>query len=406
MTEIRRNHAVVLDDDEALGATIGLIAQRAGFEVTVFSDPLGFLSAVGGASPSHIILDLVMPEIDGIDILRRLATARCTAGIIITSGVGPRVLDAARRLAQQQGLNLLGVLPKPFNAAELRGLLTADAKAARLVSSTKTEPQEIGDGVLRRALADGELSVVFQPKIACASGAPVGFEALAQWCQPDGRRIPTASFVALAERSDLIGSLTENVVDLALSWLGNGVPEALSLAINFSPLSLDDMDTVARLVARCEAHGIPAQRLVLEMTESAAMRDPIATLGVLTRLRVRGFRVSIDDFGIGYSSIAHLARLPFSEIKIDRSFVRGIMSNAENRIIARAMVSLGHSLGLTVAAEGVEDAATLAFLAEIGCDHAQGYHISPPLDAAAARQWALSATGQHLAEAQRAFRQD
>jgi EAL domain-containing protein (putative c-di-GMP-specific phosphodiesterase class I) len=326
--------------------------------------------------------------------------------VIITSGVGPRVLDAARRLAVQHGLNLLGVLPKPFSGMELRTLLTAGGQPVRLVSRPKVMAPEIGDGALRRALADGELSVVFQPKIACATGAPVGFEALAQWCRPDGARVPTASFVALAERSDLIGSLTEQVVDMALAWLCDGVPEAMTLAINFSPLSLDDMATVGKLVARCEAHGISPHRLVLEMTESAAMRDPMATLGVLTRLRVRGFRVSIDDFGIGYSSIAQLARLPFSELKIDRSFVRGITGSSENRSIARAMVSLGQSLGLTVAAEGVEDAATLAFLAEIGCDHAQGYFIAPPLDATSARLWAVDATGAMLSEPVRAFARD
>jgi EAL domain-containing protein (putative c-di-GMP-specific phosphodiesterase class I) len=127
---------------------------------------------------------------------------------------------------------------------------------------------------------------------------------------------------------------------------------------------------------------------------------------VLTRLRVRGFRVSIDDFGIGYSSIAQLARLPFSELKIDRSFVRGITGSSENRSIARAMVSLGHSLGLTVAAEGIEDAATLAFLAELGCDHAQGYFIAPPLDAMSARLWAVEATGAVLSEPIRAFGHD
>lgn len=406
MTVPKAGVVMILDDDEALGLTIGTIARRAGLEAAVFRHPLAFLDAVAATMPSHIVLDLVMPEIDGVDILRRLAEAGCPAAVIITSGVGARVLDAARRLAEQQGINLIGVLPKPFSVAELRALLMVGPQPARLVPRPGGVPSDIGQGALRRALADGEVSVVFQPKIACATGAAIGFEALAQWCRPDGRRVPTESFVALAERSDLIGSLTEQVVDMALAWFSNGVPQTLTLAINFSPLSLDDMATVSTLVARCEAHGIAPHRLVLEMTESAAMRDPTATLGVLTRLRVRGFRVSIDDFGIGYSSIAHLARLPFSELKIDRSFVRGILAGSENRSIARAMVSLGHSLGLTVAAEGVEDAATLAFLADIGCDHAQGYFIAPPLDAAAARLWAINATAGHLAEPLRAFGRD
>jgi EAL domain-containing protein (putative c-di-GMP-specific phosphodiesterase class I) len=406
MTGADGRRVLILDDDEAIGATIAMIARGAGLDAVAFRDPAAFLDAIDRKTPSHIVLDLVMPGIDGIEILRRLAAAGCPAAVIIISGLGPRVLDAARRLAQQQGLNLVGVMPKPFTVADMRGLFTGGTRHVGFALPPSAMAPEIGHGALRQALAEGEVSVVFQPKIACATGAAVGFEALAQWCRPDGRRIPTESFVALAERSDLIGPLTEQVVDTALAWLGNGVPRAMTLAINFSPLSLDDMSTVGALVARCDAHGIEPHRLVLEMTESAAMRDPVATLGVLTRLRVRGFRVSIDDFGIGYSSIAHLARLPFSELKIDRSFVRGIATGSENRSIARAMVGLGHSLGLTVAAEGVEDAATLAFLAEIGCDHAQGYFIAPPLDAVAARRWAMEATGGSRAEPARQFGPD
>jgi EAL domain-containing protein (putative c-di-GMP-specific phosphodiesterase class I) len=215
----------------------------------------------------------------------------------------------------------------------------------------------------------------------------VGFEALAKWQRADGSHVPADRFVAVAERTGLIGMLTEQVVEQALAWLARDVPPELSLAINLSPLSFDDMGVVARLETRCAAFGVAPDRIVLEMTETIAMRDPVATLGVLTRLRVRGFRVSIDDFGIGYSSIAQLARLPFSELKIDRNFVRGITASTENRIIARAMVGLGHSLGLVVAAEGVEDAGSLAYLAGVGCDHAQGYHIAPPLPATAATDW-------------------
>ena len=396
----------VLDDDEAVGLTVSMIAQRAGLRAVVFTDPVAFLEAVDRAPPSHVVLDLVLPEIDGIEVLRRLAGSGCPAAVIITSGVGPRVLDAARRLAVQQGLALRGVLPKPYSVTALRRLLLAGSEIAVAALPIAQSSPEIGHGALRRALAQGELSVAFQPKIECVSRAAVGFEALAQWHGPDGRRVPTESFVAVAERHDMIGSLTEQVVDMALSWLSVGVPETMSMAINFSPLSLDDMGTVSKLVERCDAHGIAHDRVVLEMTESAAMRDPVATLGVLTRLRVRGFRVSIDDFGIGYSSIAQLARLPFSELKIDRSFVRDIALAGENRSIVRAMVGLGHSLGLTVAAEGVEDAASLAVLADSGCDHAQGYHIAPPLEGEAARQWCRDHTKPGLAEPRVLFGRD
>jgi EAL domain-containing protein (putative c-di-GMP-specific phosphodiesterase class I) len=130
------------------------------------------------------------------------------------------------------------------------------------------------------------------------------------------------------------------------------------------------------------------------MTETAAMRDPMATLDVLTRFRLRGFRVSIDDFGVGYSSIAQLARLPFSELKVDRAFVRDLTEGSENRSIVRAIVGLGHSLGLVVAAEGVENPTAMEFLRSLGCDHAQGYHIAPPLPPEDAAAWLTRPTTQ------------
>jgi EAL domain-containing protein (putative c-di-GMP-specific phosphodiesterase class I)/ActR/RegA family two-component response regulator len=383
---VARGLVMVLDDDPGVGVTIARIAERSGLSATVHSDTAAFFEALATVHPSHIVLDLMMPEIDGIEVLRHLASVDCRAGVIITSGVGPRVLDAARRFAVEHGVDLRGTLAKPFQVAALRALLETGPGAGDQHEPTGSD-EEICHLALRSALDDGALSVVFQPKVACSSGRPVGFEALAKWQRADGSHVPADRFVAVAERTGLIGMLTEQVVEQALAWLARDVPPELSLAINLSPLSFDDMGVVARLETRCAAFGVAPDRIVLEMTETIAMRDPVATLGVLTRLRVRGFRVSIDDFGIGYSSIAQLARLPFSELKIDRNFVRGITASTENRIIARAMVGLGHSLGLVVAAEGVEDAGSLAYLAGVGCDHAQGYHIAPPLPATAATDW-------------------
>lgn len=389
--EARR--ALILDSDPGVGATVRMIAERAGYAATVHHDPTTFMRAVADERPSHIVLDLVLAGTDGVEVLRRLAAAGCDASIIITSAVGTRVLDAAQRLTVEQGLNLRGVLAKPFPVAALWALLEAAPPANRAAGCAAPAPcAEFDRAGLSAAIERGELTVVFQPKISCTRRQPVGFEALAKWYRPDGTLVPTHGFVTMAEQAGLIGHLTEHVVDSALRWFGS-VPQHLTLAINLSPLSLDDMDTVSHLVDRCAAHGIAPERVVLEMTETAAMRDPIATLGVLTRLRVRGFRVSIDDFGIGYSSIAQLARLPFSELKIDGSFVKSMTASSENRSIVSAMVGLGHSLGLVVAGEGVEDAETLELLSDLGCDHAQGFFIAPPLPAQQATAWALAPDG-------------
>jgi EAL domain-containing protein (putative c-di-GMP-specific phosphodiesterase class I) len=382
----------VLDDDPAVGATIGLVAERCGLRSRVYREAPAFLDAMATMPPSHIVLDLVMPGTDGIEILGHLGRLGSRAQIVITSGVGRRVLEAAERLALEQGLDLRGTLSKPFSVAGLRTLLEADSRAVfpGLDGTSAAAEPAISAGLLREAMQGGELSVVYQPKIDCCTGEPIGVETLASWRRPDGTRVSPEMFVALAERSNLIATLTETVVTQALDWFAAlGAPD-LTLALNISTRSLEDRGIVDWLGAECGRRGIEPGCLVLEMTETAAMRDPMATLDVLTRFRLRGFRVSIDDFGVGYSSIAQLARLPFSELKVDRAFVRDLSEGSENRSIVKAIVGLGHSLGLVVAAEGVENPTALTYLQSIGCDHAQGFHIAAPLPPDEAAAWLMA----------------
>jgi EAL domain-containing protein (putative c-di-GMP-specific phosphodiesterase class I) len=379
----------VLDDDPAVGATIGLIAERCGLKSRVFRQAPAFITAVETMPPSHVVLDLVMPDTDGVEIIRHLGQLGSRARIVITSGVGRRVMEAAERLTLEQGLDLRGTLAKPFALASLRALFENDSPAIIAPLAGQGGPAEpaISPRLLREAMQGGELSVVYQPKIDCRTGEVVGVETLASWRRPDGTRVSPELFVALAESSDLIESLTQTVVTQALTWFAPLSRQRLSLALNISTRSLEDRGIVDWLERQCVSHGVAPESLVLEMTETAAMRDPMATLDVLTRFRVRGFRVSIDDFGVGYSSISQLARLPFSELKVDRAFVRDLTEGSENRSIVRAIVGLGHSLGLVVAAEGVEDEGALRYLGSLGCDHAQGYHIAPPLPPDEATAW-------------------
>jgi EAL domain-containing protein (putative c-di-GMP-specific phosphodiesterase class I) len=186
--------------------------------------------------------------------------------------------------------------------------------------------------------------------------------------------------------------MTALVVELALKCHAQEAAAAhRHIAINLSAKSLTDRHLPERLLARCRHYGVEPRQVVLEVTETAAMADPATTVSLATRLRLKGFQLSIDDFGIGYSSMAQLARLPFSELKVDAAFVSEVRRSSESRKIVAAMVGLGHSLGMTVTAEGVGDRETLDFLRGAGCDFAQGYFIGRPVPHTALQKWAAPA---------------
>jgi EAL domain-containing protein (putative c-di-GMP-specific phosphodiesterase class I) len=200
-------------------------------------------------------------------------------------------------------------------------------------------------------------------------------------------------FIPVAEQAGLIDELTAQVFDQSLEWFCKAFPENdLKLSLNISAKSLVDLHLVDSLSGLCREYNVASKRIVLELTESSAMTDPILSLDLMTRFRVKGFELSIDDFGTGYSSMVQLARMPFSEIKVDRSFVMSARKSQESRTIVKSVVDLGHSLGLVVTAEGVEDVETYKYVNSLGCDLAQGYFIARPMPGEAARMWVQQST--------------
>lgn len=244
-------------------------------------------------------------------------------------------------------------------------------------------------GDLRRALERDELVLHYQPKIGISTREVIGVEALVRWQHPESGLIFPDTFIPLAEHTGLIGPLTRHILGIALAqaraWADAGRP--LTISVNLSARNLLDEqlpDQVAELLA---AHGVPADFLELEVTESAIMTEPVRAQQVLEQLSALGVRLSIDDFGIGYTSLGKLKTLPVNELKIDRSFVMTMAEDRSNALIVQSVVDLGHNLGLTIVAEGVEDGNTLSALAGFGCDVAQGYHLSRPIDADAFDRW-------------------
>jgi diguanylate cyclase (GGDEF)-like protein len=244
-------------------------------------------------------------------------------------------------------------------------------------------------GDLQRAIVADQLELYYQPKVTLPAGIPVGCEALLRWRHPRRGFIPPGDFIPDAERTGLIRAVTSWVLATALrqlrSWEAAGI--RLDVAVNVSPADLADpgfADAVAVLLAQT---GADATRLVLEVTETAAMKDLPKTLRVMEQLRILGIRFSIDDFGTGYSSLAHLKRLPVDEIKIDRSFVQELEAREADDVIVRSTINLGHSLNLKVVAEGVEVPYSWDLLERLGCDLVQGYFVAKPMPAADFTRW-------------------
>jgi diguanylate cyclase len=244
-------------------------------------------------------------------------------------------------------------------------------------------------GELRRALDQRQLLLHYQPKVDAHTGQLLGVEALVRWRHPEHGLVPPDEFIPLAERTGLIVPLTHYVLDEALrqgrQWSDAG--HELSVAVNVSARRLLDLGFPDEVAALLDRHQVPAELLVIELTESTIMADPVHALDILTRLNVMGVQLSIDDFGTGYSSMAYLKHLPVHELKVDRSFVSQMLQSSSDAVIVHSTIDLGRNLGLRVVAEGVEDALTLQQLGLLGCHAVQGFHISRPFAADDLTSW-------------------
>jgi EAL domain-containing protein (putative c-di-GMP-specific phosphodiesterase class I) len=373
------NRLLIVDDEIDIAALIGRIAAGCGYEVKTCNDVEGLLAQLPVFRPTHIVLDLIMPGLDGIQALRRLADARIRARIVLMSGLESRVLDAARRVGLESGLDIAAILTKPFTNQELR----------RLFDGLKEDTSWLNLVALRQAMERGELVLQYQPRLHLPSRSPAGVEALVRWAHPERGLILPDAFLPLIEADPLIDALTDYVLEAVLAQVTawQGVGHTSTVSINLAPRNLRDPDLADRLAAQCQRAQVPASQLTLELTESAAMEIGPGAIDVLTRLRLKGFELSIDDFGTGYSSLVQLHRLPFCEIKVDKTFVGECDSSRDAIVIVRAIIDLAHNLGLRACAEGVESEATLTILEQLGCDRLQGFYIGHPMPGDEVPRW-------------------
>jgi EAL domain-containing protein (putative c-di-GMP-specific phosphodiesterase class I) len=252
-------------------------------------------------------------------------------------------------------------------------------------------PRRGKDALLRaftRALEDQRLHMLYQPKVSLRDGALVRVEALVRWNDPELGAVEPSRFVPMAEEHGLIDDLTQwglrTILRQWLEWREAGVDT--QIAFNISALSLQHLDFPDLVERMCSALGVPTDRLVLELTEGAT-QPLVKLMDTLTRFRIKGIGLAIDDFGTGYSTLMLLRQLPFTEVKIDQTFVADLGHSSDSRLIVQSIAGLAHGLGLSATAEGVETAEQLRIVRELGCDLAQGYLISQPLDPQALGQW-------------------
>lgn len=381
---------ILLIDDEEFARKL-LVYQLAslGFlDVTPVTGGRAALALIARGARFNIILtDLQMPGMDGVEFVRALTECGYDGDLVLVSGEDQRILQTTEQLARAHGLRMLGRLKKPVAAEQLGELLArrTDAVASRPKVAQKT----YGADELRQGIAAGQLVCHCQPKVSLADGALAGVEILVRWQHPvDGLIFPDR-FISVAEEHGLIDELTRMVLRDALrqtrAWFDAGC--ALHVAVNISMENLDTLDFPDFVVAAAREVDVPLSSLVLEVTESRLMKDMRAPLDILARLRLKQVDLSIDDFGTGHSSLAQLRDLPFNELKIDRSFVRGAWRDTQLAAICEASLGIARKLGMRSVAEGVEDIEDWNFLRTRGCDIAQGYFISRPMPMAVLVDW-------------------
>ena len=374
------NRVLVIDEDVDGSRSVRDLAEETGFVVAEADSQSGLAELYRQFSPSVIVLHLGTPDLDGLECLRELARVRCTVPIITVGGLDEKLLVSIQYLGRSFGLSMNKVIGWPVQLGLLRRALV-DAKIA-LADSPVWQPSH---AEIRRAISNGELLAYFQPRVDLQHHQcpVVGSEALVRWRHPQRGIIPAADFLAAAEAAGMIATLTETmlvyVVRQLVRWEKMGL--ALPVWVNLSPIQLHDEtlpDRVTRMLAEAK---LETALLGLELSERVVRTDMNAASVLLTRLRIKGVNVGIDNFHAAHLSPSDIHHLPLDTLKLDRSLVRKIERDPDAQTVLNATIAMARELGLTVCAEGVETAIAARLLQSFGCQEAQGFHFGKPQNA-------------------------
>ncbi|MXV08874.1 EAL domain-containing response regulator [Xanthomonas sp. LMG 9002] len=379
-SQVQREHALALCMRMGAATVEGAADGHAALARITQGTPLGLL-----------IVDLEMPGMDGVQLLEALSRCGMRVPIVVASQRGAALIDSVLQVGRSNGLQVLAGLEKPLRAEQLAAAVRAHAPLAP--AAPRHEAEAPGEAtmaeMLREALQRGEIEVAYQPKVDMRSGRVGGVEALARWRHPSIGPTPPDRFIAVAEREGLIHDLTACVADQAMArlaaWKQDGFQ--LTLALNLSPSMLQDPNLLDELLGLLRKHSLAPSDLVLEITESSLVCG--SALGMLARLRLQGFGLSLDDYGTGFSSLQQLTRIPFTELKIDRIFVHDAHRSRNLRTVLESALGMAQRLGLHTVAEGIETVEDWNLLQELGCDFGQGYLLARPLGGGALHAWLL-----------------
>jgi EAL domain-containing protein (putative c-di-GMP-specific phosphodiesterase class I)/FixJ family two-component response regulator len=378
---------LVVDDERIQRLIIARAVGNLGFVADAAASLDDALACLGDRAYDVVILDLSLGETDGISLLQALRDCGCDPVVIFISRLDDRIRIASMRLATAFGLRVAGSLHKPVAPAALRDMLLQTPPRPAAAPDRAVNVPTVEE--LTRAMHNNAIVTQFQPKVSLNDGAVVGMESLARWPRGGSAPVPPDVFIPLAERSGVIATLTFSVMRQALiacsQW--RKTHPACSVAVNISPLVLTDPTLPDEIDRMLHETGLSPGALVAEITESTVIANPLAAAQILTRLRIKGISLSIDDFGTGHSSLLSLLRMPFSELKIDQSFTSQCETDPEAWKIVRATVSMARELGLSVVAEGIETNSVAERLRDIGCQTGQGWLFGRPMSEATLLAW-------------------
>lgn len=381
------NVLVVEDDDFQRQMLVKMLGSLGVASVNSTSNgklALDILHAENGEPTDIVVCDLNMPEMDGLEFLRHLGQGGNQVSVIITSALGSKLLESAGKMSRMYGIKLLGVVEKPIMPAQFQELFSRHEVTEKKWQQPAAEKIFTLEEILQ-GIREKQFEPFFQPKANLKSGRLTGAEALARWHHPLHGVIGPYSFISQLEQSGNIDELTFIMLEKAAAACrrchDKGHP--LSVSVNLSLVSLDNPELADKITRMVRNNGIDTQYIVLEITESAVMTNAAQALENLARLCMHGFSLSIDDYGTGYSSMQQLTRIPFSELKIDQSFVKDFVDNQALRVVVESSIDMAHKLRIKSVAEGVETQQHWDMLSGVGCDTAQGYFLAKPMDESA-----------------------
>ena len=345
------------------------------------------------AQPIDIIIsDLDMPGMDGMAFMRHLGELGVPVSVILSSALDSSLISSVETMTKAYGITLLGAIEKPITPQKLESMIRKHVAPQRKAAKAAAAVFPLEE--IREGLNKGQFEPFFQPKVNIADGHVCGAEALARWRHPTKGVVAPYAFITEMENNGLIDQLTWKILEKSAQrcreWMGRGLDATVS--VNLSLKSLSDSGLADHITELVAAQKLAPKNMVLEITESAAMTDLAKALENLTRLRMKGFGLSIDDYGTGYSSMQQLSRIPFTELKIDQGFVLSAIERSASKVILSSSLEMAKKLKLKSVAEGVETQAHWNLLKGLVCDIAQGYFIAKPMDAKAFEDWVLEWT--------------